>query len=259
VHLIRIAVVLTLLALPLMFAPSASALDLCAEPVCQPPPAEQNTPYEFEFEFEFEGEEGCLPYRYSHLNGTVPPGLTITRDGKLTGTPTEAGRFVFWVGLDDASSPTNPFCQVPSVQSQGEFFMTILPDLAVTTTSLPLAVPGQPYSVQLQFSNPEVGWPVTWEVVLGTLPQGLSLSESGVISGTPAGPDSKQFVVRAREPFRRFGEKRLTLTVGAALQASSSVRPGEVGLRYSGAIAQPVGSPRSPGPSQAERCRAACR
>ncbi|MGH7899848.1 MAG: Ig domain-containing protein, partial [Candidatus Binatia bacterium] len=56
------------------------------------------------------------------------------------------------------------------------------------------------------------------------------------ISGTPAGPDVKQFIVRAREPFRRFGERTLTLTVAAALQASSAVRAGEVGVRYTGAI-----------------------
>lgn len=231
-RLTRIAFFLTLLALPLLFAAGASALDLCTEPHCQPPPAEQNTPYEFELE----AEEGCVPYRFSYLNGTVPPGLQITRDGKLTGTPTEAGTFEFWVALDDSSGPEFAGCQFPSTQSQGQFFLTVLPDLAVTTESLPVAVPGSPYDVQLEFSNPEAGWPVVWDVVQGSLPEGISLSEDGVISGTPAGPDVKQFVVRAREPFRRFGERQLTLTVAAALQASSALRVGEVGVRYRGAI-----------------------
>jgi len=202
---------------------SASALDL--ETDVQPLPGEVGTPYTFQFK----GEEGCLPYRFKYLNGTVPPGLRITEEGLLTGTPTEAGTFSFWVALDDSVD-----CM--SLQSQGEFTMIVLPDLAVTTTSLPPAVPGTPYSVQLQFSNPEVGWPVIWDITQGSLPLGLTLSETGVISGTPTGPDAKSFVVRAREPFRRFGERELTLTVAAALQARSAVSAGEVGLRYAGSV-----------------------
>ena len=76
--------------------------------------------------------------------------------------------------------------------------MTVMPDLAVTTTSLPRATPGQPYSAQLEFSNPEQGWPVIWDLTKGALPAGLSLSESGMISGTPTGPDAKTFTARAR-------------------------------------------------------------
>jgi large repetitive protein len=236
----RIVLLLTLLVLPLVFTPGASALDICAEPNCQPPPAEQNTPYEFEFE----GEEGCVPYRYSYLNGTVPPGLVVTQDGKLTGTPTVAGDFEFWVGLNDSSGPGNPNCPALGLQSQGQYFMHVMPDLAVTTESLPLAAPGRPYSVQLQFSNPEVGWPVTWDITAGAPPQGISLSESGLLSGTPTGPDVKQFVVRAREPFRRFGERQLTLTVAASLTASApSLAAGEVGVRYARTLRASGGSP----------------
>lgn len=228
----RIVVFCALLSLPLVFTSSAAALDLCEEPKCQPPAAEQNTPYEWEFE----AEEGCLPYRFRYLNGTVPPGLQVTPDGELEGTPTEAGTFEFWVALDDNSGPHNPNCLVTSPTSQSRFILVVLPDLAVTTQSLPVATPGQPYRVQLQFSNPEAGWPVIWDVTEGSLPAGLSLSADGVISGTPTGADTRQVVFRAREPFRRFGEKRLTVTVANALQASPAVRPGEVGVRYSGAV-----------------------
>ena len=229
-------VILAVLAFAVTAFP-ASALDL--EVDVKPPPGEVGTPYEFEFE----AEEGCPPYRFSYLNGTVPPGLRITTDGKLTGTPTEAGSFSFWVTLDDNGGPHNPFCLIPSTQSQGEFTMIVMPDLAVKTTSLPSATPGRPYSVQLEFTNPESGWPVVWDITRGSLPTGLTLSESGVISGTPSGPDTKTFVVRAREPFRRFGERELTLRVAAALRASSSLRAGEVGLRYAGAVSASGGVP----------------
>jgi hypothetical protein len=227
----RIVLIMCLLALPFALTSSAAALDL--EVDFQPPPGEAGTPYEFAFV----AEEGCLPYRFSFLNGTLPPGLRITVDGKLTGTPTEAGTFSFWVGLNDNAGPDNPYCLIPSVQSQAEFTMVVLPDLAVTTETLPTATPGRPYSFQLQFSNPEVGWPVIWDIVEGALPAGLTLSESGVISGTPGGADTKTFVVRAREPFRRFGQRALTLRVATALQARTSFGPGEVGVGYSASVA----------------------
>jgi hypothetical protein len=77
---------------------------------------------------------------------------------------------------------------------------------------------------------------VIWDITAGSLPGGLSLSESGIISCMPSGADRKTFTVRAREPFRRFGERELTLTVAARLVAASRMGPGEVGIRYQGSI-----------------------
>ncbi len=228
----RIALLLALLAVPLVLVSSAGALDLCEEPHCQPPAGEQNTPYEWEFE----AEEGCVPYFFKHTNGTLPPGLEVTQDGELEGTPTQAGNFDFWVTLNDNGGPQNPACPYRGAESQAHFFLTIIPDLAVTTESLPAGVPGQEYTAQLTFSNPEPGWQVVWDITGGSLPAGLSLSQSGLISGTPTAAGTSTVVVRAREPFRRFGEKTLTLRVGASLAASSALRAGEVGLRYSGRI-----------------------
>ena len=233
----RLLVLLSLLALPLVLVPAASGLDINVD--AQPDPGEVGTPYEFQFE----GEEGCVPYRFSYLNGTLPPGLRITPEGKLIGTPTEAGTYYFWVQLTDNGGPTNPYCLEAGTPSQGDFTMIVRPDLAVTTTSLPLAIPGRPYSTQLTFSNPEVGWPVIWDITAGALPDGLTLSEGGLISGTPTGADSKTFTVRAREPFRRSGEKELTLTVAAALQATSSFGTGEVGVDYAARVSASGGIP----------------
>ena len=230
-RLAPLALLVVLLCAPLVLTPSASALDLCDAPECQPPPAEQGSP----FEFQLVAEEGCLPYRFSMSAGALPPGLGLTTDGKLEGTPTEAGQFDFYVALDDNGGPQNPNCLVPSKQSQGHIKVTVLPDLAVATTSLPGGAVGRPYSSTLEAANLEVGWRVVWDVTQGSLPAGLSLSEGGVISGTPVAPGSSTVTIRVREPFRRSGERQLTLTVAAALSASaSSPRVGEVGVRYSG-------------------------
>lgn len=228
---------LALLVTPFVLTSGASALDI--ETDFQPPPGEVGTAYEWEFE----AEEGCVPYFFEHINGALPPGIEVTREGELKGTPTLAGTFRFWVELTDNGGPDNPFCPQEGTPSQGEFTMIVLPDLAVITKSLTAAIPGRPYSAQLEYSNPEPGWRVVWDVTAGSLPAGLTLSESGLISGTPSGVDRKTFTARVREPFRRFGEQELTLTVGAALQASARFGTGEVGLRYAAKVAATGGVP----------------
>ena len=59
------------------------------------------------------------------------------------------------------------------------------PPLSITTTSLPGATIGTPYSATLSATG---GIPsYTWSVTAGSLPAGLTLSSAGVISGTPTG------------------------------------------------------------------------
>lgn len=55
--------------------------------------------------------------------------------------------------------------------------------LAFTTTALPDAVEFQSYSQQLQVSGGTA--PYNFVISAGALPAGLSLSSSGLISGTP--------------------------------------------------------------------------
>ncbi len=59
--------------------------------------------------------------------------------------------------------------------------------LRVCTPSLPDAVVGRPYSFQLTVCGDAPGMPTTWAVdtAQGALPAGLSLSATGLISGTP--------------------------------------------------------------------------
>lgn len=61
--------------------------------------------------------------------------------------------------------------------------MTIYNALQITTSSLPDAVSGQQYSVQLHASG-GTGTGFTWSLVSGTLPVGISFPPSGLLSGT---------------------------------------------------------------------------
>ena len=223
---VRVARVAAFAALLLLaVTPAANALDI--EQDTQPPDAEVGTSYSFQFG----AEEGCVPYRFELVSGRLPPGLRVTAEGLLTGVPTEAGVFEFYVQV------TDPCMSLPS---QGLFRLKVLPDLAVATTGLPRAQPGQPYSTKLAPANLEDGWSVTWAVRNGVLPPGLTLATDGTVSGTPTAAGKWAFVVRVQEQFRRFGDRELTIVVAAPLSLGATTPQGEVAVGYTASLS-PVG------------------
>lgn len=46
---------------------------------------------------------GTAPYRWTRASGAIPAGLRLTAAGRLTGTPTAAGRFTFVVRVTDSA------------------------------------------------------------------------------------------------------------------------------------------------------------
>jgi hypothetical protein len=59
-----------------------------------------NFPYLFRLAPLVEG--GVVPYTFSIVSGSLPPGLNLSEDGEITGTPTQAGSFSFKVQVEDA-------------------------------------------------------------------------------------------------------------------------------------------------------------
>jgi hypothetical protein len=73
-----------------------------------------------------------------------------------------------------------------------------LDPLTITTTALPLALSNAFYSATLQADGGAL--PYTWSLLSGALPAGLTLNtNSGVISGVPAGLGSNSFTVQASD------------------------------------------------------------
>lgn len=85
--------------------------------------------------------------------------------------------------------------------------------LAIQTTSpLGNATTGLPFSRQLAASGGTT--PYTWSLVSGSsLPGGLSLSQSGLISGTPAAAGTFSFTVKVTDAVGGTAEKSLSMTV----------------------------------------------
>ncbi len=132
---------------------------------------------------------GVPPYAWN-ASGGLPPGLSLSRAGVLSGTPTAAGNSVVSVAVADSQQP-------PSVANAG-LSITINAVLQITTTSLPNGNPGIAYSVTLAATGGLA--PYSWAITQGALPNGLTLNAtSGVISGAPAGPGTSSFTVQVSD------------------------------------------------------------
>ena len=98
-----------------------------------------------------------------------------------------------------------------------------------TSAVLPDGEVGTPYSQTLTQTGATA--PVVWSVVSGSLPPGLTLSFSGVISGTPTGSAASYgFVVRAADATGSC-TKLFTLTINSCADANWCDDPGTCRLR----------------------------
>jgi subtilase family serine protease len=89
--------------------------------------------------------------------------------------------------------------------------VTVCPDISVTPASFPDAGIGGTYSQSLSASGG--AGPYTYSVTAGTLPDGLSLSPGGVLSGTPTTLADYTFTVTAEDANGCTGSQTCTLTV----------------------------------------------
>jgi len=87
---------------------------------------------------QFEGVGGCgpaLPYQFRILNSSLPPGLSLSSSGLISGTPTQQGSTSFWVELSDQDPPTAAWCR--SAKSEEQFTLNIGPKGSVPDASPP--------------------------------------------------------------------------------------------------------------------------
>ena len=144
-------------------------------------------------------------YEWSLTVGALPDGLTLTASTSvISGTPTAAGTSNFTV-------------QATSGGESGTMELSItisaLPPVVVTNTSLAGGTVGSPFSQTLTATGGDGTY--TWEVTIGTLPDGLLLtSNTGLISGTPTAAGTSIFTVEATSA-GLMGSKELSITIFA--------------------------------------------
>jgi hypothetical protein len=182
------------------------------------------------YSFQFHGAGGCgpaLPYQYRVLAGALPPGLSLASSGLISGTPTQGGGWSFWVELSDENPPSASWC-VPAT-AQREFSISVVQGLNIKQNALsPKATfLNEPYSFQLSADG---GGSQVWSVKSGSLPAGMALSSSGLISGTPTATGDFTFVVQVTDT-NRTDTETYTLAVVERLKITAPAAPaGEVGV-----------------------------
>jgi Putative Ig domain len=165
---------------------------------------------------------GVTPYTWSVSSGSLPAGLSLDPGtGDISGTPTGLGASTFTVQVTDSDSP--------AASASASFTLTVAAPLAVTTTSLPTAVVGQPYMQTLT----AVGGiaPYTWSIVAGSLPGGLALDPAtGIISGTATGTGRVLLTVQVTDSGSPPASAQMSLPLNAAmpLQMTTSSLPNAI-------------------------------
>jgi hypothetical protein len=164
---------------------------------------------------------GVPPYTWSVDPGsivaqTLPPGMTLSSAGVLSGQPTAAGTFVFSARVTDATGAS----------TARSFNLVLAPGVVIITASpLPSAPVGAAYSQQLTSSYGLP--PYAYTLAAGSLPPGLFLSPTGSISGTPTTLGTYTFSIRVSD----------TLSAGSTTLLTISVIPNTNPTRY-GIISQ---------------------
>jgi hypothetical protein len=146
-------------------------------------------------------------FTWSVVSGSLPPGLTANpATGEISGIPTNAGTYIFTVQVTDGNSLTTN-------QSLSLYIAPATVPLQVTTTSLANATQNAAYSTNLTAIGGQP--PYTWLLMPGSasLPAGLSLATNGVISGTPIGIGTSQFIVTVTDATAAWTYQILSLTV----------------------------------------------
>ena len=180
--------------------------------------------------------DGCDLYRWEITNGGMPPGLSMSSSGLVSGTPTAGATTQPWVTVHDVTAAEGgPSWCGGDNHSERQFVFNVVggggpapapvpapapapvPTLQITTASLPKATAGSSYSTTLAASGASG---LTWTVSSGSLPSGMTLGSNGVLSGTPAGAGNYTFTVRV-EGGGGSTTKQLQLVVAEKLTAST--------------------------------------
>ena len=141
--------------------------------------------------FTFSASGGSGTYAWTET-GALPPGLTLSAAGQLSGTPVTAGSYPFTVTATDSSNP--------QLTASAAFSFKIADSMiSVAPASPPAGTVTYPYP-GFTFSVASGGSPpFTWTVTRGNLPPGLTLGGDGSLSGTPTSVGSATFTVTATD------------------------------------------------------------
>jgi hypothetical protein len=188
------------------------------------------------YDTQLQGFGGQPSYTWSAVFPAGAAGLSISASGLITGTlssppgssPTDLGNVA--VTLTDQRGPSSAV----TVQLD----LTYNNNLSITTPSLGIAtVTDDPNGYAFQMQAASGTPPYTWNLVTGTLPTGITLSSSGLLSGTYAGALGGSYPVNisVTDFVSTVVSRNFTVTTGVL---TGSINDSGVGLIPRGAAYQ---------------------
>ena len=177
---------------------------------------------------------GTQPYTFQISSGTLPTGLFLENSSgggpgpNIQGTPTTTGTYNFTLQVTDSDYPANV--------GTANLSITIYPSgtFTILTGSLPNGEVGMVYPM------PSIGvvngqQPFTFSVAAGTVPPGLTLNSSGVVSGKPTTAGTYTFTAQVSDfsvpPKVASANFRIVIAPPLGL-ATSSLPNASVGMVY---------------------------
>jgi uncharacterized protein (TIGR03437 family) len=147
----------------------------------------------------------CAPgYTWAVIGGSLPPGLTLSPAGNLSGTLSTAGTYTFLTSVADTGNGSNA--------GYRQFVITVTPIGLTSASVLSYGSIGSPYNQTLEATG-GVG-ALTWTLAsFNYLPPGLSLSSNGSISGMPTQAGQFQFNVIVTDTAGNIGTWSLSILV----------------------------------------------
>jgi hypothetical protein len=174
-------------------------------------------------QFVFTATGGVQPYTWTWYN-QIPPGLQLNTSGTIYGFPRVVGNYNVTVRVTDAAGSINQASFTIQINAAG---------VSVVSSPLPTATVGQSYTQAVVSGGTP---PYTLTVTSGTLPAGLSLSSTGVLTGIPTSAGTFSFGVQVTDSQSQSATGTLTLTINPQpLQITNPVGPlfnGTAGTPY---------------------------
>jgi len=148
-------------------------------------------------------------------SGALPGGLTLSSAGVIGGTPTATGSSSFSVKVKDSAANT----------ATAPLSIAVDAGVSITTApTLPVGYVDSTYSTTLSATG-GTGSGYKWTAVSG-LPQNITLSSAGVISGTPDAAATSSIDVKVTDSASNTAAATLTLLVNSGVATCTNDAPG---------------------------------
>ena len=175
---------------------------------------------------------GQTPISWSLATGsTLPPGLTLSAQGVISGSPGSSGSYTFTVIATDTTGGTD----------RKTLTLNVANPLIISTTNAADGVRGTVYAQAFGASGGTA--PYTWSQLSGTIPPGLTLNPtSALLAGTPTQSGTFSFTLQVRDSLGQTVSKAFTITIIDPLAISTGNLTGSLGAPFSQTLAATGGT-----------------